>query len=205
MLAWVSFERFSPRKLTSGLRPCGGSVSIRGAAVLGLEALHRGPGLDQRAINREVLIRQQPLHAWERQKSGQKPGGDVAFEQPVAVLGEGGRVPDRIVDAEPDKPAEQEIVIQPLHQQALGADRVERLQEHRPQQPLRRDRGPARRRRRDPQRPDPGRPARHPPACGWFSGDDLDGSASPDRHRRTKTHSDDRTRASGTPPLDPCV
>jgi hypothetical protein len=44
-------------------------------------------------------MREQPLHAGERQKGGQKLGCDVAFEQPVAVLGEGRRIPDRIVDA----------------------------------------------------------------------------------------------------------
>src|SRR3954452_12040838 len=96
-----------------GIAPLRGIGLIGTGAILGLEALHRSPGLNQRAINREVLIREQPSHAWERQDGGQKLGCDIAFEQPVAVLGEGGRVPDGIIDAEPDEPAEQEIVIQP--------------------------------------------------------------------------------------------
>ena len=54
-----------------------------------------------------------------------------------------GRHPDGIVDAETDEPAEQEIVVELLHQLALGTDRVERLQERRAQELLGRDRGPA--------------------------------------------------------------
>ena len=55
-------------------------------------------------------------------------------------------VPGRIVDPDPDEPAEQKVVLQPLHQLPLRADRVERLQQHRPQQLLRRDRRPPDRR-----------------------------------------------------------
>ena len=45
-------------------------------------------------------------------------------------------IPDGIVDAEPDEPAEQQIVVDLLHQLALGAHRVERLQQRGAQQPL---------------------------------------------------------------------
>lgn len=55
-------------------------------------------------------------------------------------------VPGRIVDADAHKPAEQEVVFQPLHQKPFRADRVKRLQQHRPQQLLRRDRRPPDRR-----------------------------------------------------------
>src|SRR4051812_18958460 len=41
------------------------------------------------------------------------------------------------------RPTEQEVVVQPLHNLTLGADAVEGLQQQRPQQTLRRDRGPA--------------------------------------------------------------
>src|SRR6516164_3329976 len=41
-------------------------------AVLGLDALHRGPGLNQRAINREVIARQKLLHLGLRQHRGQE-------------------------------------------------------------------------------------------------------------------------------------
>jgi hypothetical protein len=52
-------------------------------------------------------------------------------------------VPDRIIDAEPDEPAEQQIEVEPLHQLPLRADRIERLQQQRTEQFLRRDRRPA--------------------------------------------------------------
>jgi hypothetical protein len=64
---------------------------------------------------------------------------DLAAEPPVAVLGEHGDVPHRIVDAEADEPAEQQIVVELLHQLPLGPHRIERLQQQRPQQLLRRD------------------------------------------------------------------
>ena len=53
-------------------------------------------------------------------------------------------VPDGIVDAEPDEPAEQQVVVDLLHQLPLGAHRVERLQQRGAQQTLRRDRLPPR-------------------------------------------------------------
>src|SRR5680860_102826 len=52
-------------------------------------------------------------------------------------------IPRRIVDTYPDKPAEQKIKLQPLHQLTLRADRIEDLQEHRSQELLWRDRRPA--------------------------------------------------------------
>ena len=52
-------------------------------------------------------------------------------------------MPDRIVGAQTDKPAEQQVVVQLLEQQPLRADPVERLQQRGQQQLLRRHRGPA--------------------------------------------------------------
>jgi hypothetical protein len=98
------------------------------------------PGFDQRAIDREVIARQKLIHLGLRQHRRQELGRDVAFQQPVAVLREHRMVPGRIVDADPDEPAEQQIVFQPLHQKPLRADRIKRLQQHRPQQLLWRDR-----------------------------------------------------------------
>jgi hypothetical protein len=50
-------------------------------------------------------------------------------------------IPDRIVVNEPPK---QKIEFDPFHELAFGANRVEGLEQHRPQQPLGRDRGAAR-------------------------------------------------------------
>jgi len=43
-------------------------------------------------------------------------------------------VPYRLVDAQTDEPAEQQVELNPLHQLARPANAVERLQRHRPQQ-----------------------------------------------------------------------
>jgi len=59
----------------------------------------------------------------------------------VAVLGEAGRVPDRIVRRKPHEPAVQEIVVQLLHQLAFRPNAIEHLQQQSAQQLLRRDRG----------------------------------------------------------------
>src|ERR1700726_2283612 len=75
----------------------------------------------------------------------QKPGHELleplAVLQPVPVLGEGGRVPDRVVGRKPHKPAVQQIVIQLLHQLAFRPNAVEHLQQQCAKQLLRRRRG----------------------------------------------------------------
>src|SRR6184192_2132585 len=65
-------------------------------AVLGLEALVRGPGLDERAVDREMLVRQQRLDLWVIQKPFHELPEHIAALKPIAVFGEGGRIPDRI-------------------------------------------------------------------------------------------------------------
>src|SRR4029077_11213185 len=66
-------------------------------------------------------------------------------EQAVAVLGEGRGVEDLLIDRQSDEPAKQKVELQPFDQLPLRADRIEKLQQRRPQQSLRRDRrAPAR-------------------------------------------------------------
>jgi hypothetical protein len=91
--------------------------------VLRPEALHRRPRLDQCAVDREVIARQKPLHARLRQNRRQELRRNVAAKQPVAVGREARMIPCRIVDPDPDEPAEQEIVFEPLHQLTFRADR----------------------------------------------------------------------------------
>ena len=64
-------------------------------------------------------------------------------EQPVAVLGEGGRMEDRLVHGQADKPAQQQVVGKLLTEAALGGNGVEDLQQLGAQQVLGGDRGPA--------------------------------------------------------------
>jgi hypothetical protein len=77
------------------------------------------------------------------QYGDKKLGGDIAVEQPIPVLAEHRRIPHRIVHRQTDEPAEQQIIVELLHQLPFRADRVERLQRQRPQQPLRWNRRPA--------------------------------------------------------------
>ena len=69
-----------------------------------------------------------------------------AVQQPVPILGEHRRVPDRVIHVQADKPAEQQVVVQLLHQHPLAANRVQHLQQQGPQQLLRRNRRPPDRR-----------------------------------------------------------
>ena len=63
-----------------------------------------------------------------------------AVLQPVAVLREAGRIPNRIVGRKAHEPAVQQIVVQLLHQLAFRPDAVEHLQQQSAQQLLRRNR-----------------------------------------------------------------
>ena len=77
-------------------------------STLGAEALERGRGLDERAIHREVLIRQEALQLGVPQNRLQELRRDIGVQQPIAVFRERRVVPNRIVDAEPYEPAEQQ-------------------------------------------------------------------------------------------------
>jgi hypothetical protein len=98
--------------------------------------------LDQRSVHREVLAGEQMTHLRQVENAGEELRGDVAVEQPVAVLAEHRRIPHRIVRRQADEPAEQQIVVELLHQLPFRTHGVERLQQQCPQQALRRDRRP---------------------------------------------------------------
>ena len=118
----------------------GAAVAIA-TAVLGPEALLRSPRLDQRAVHRKMLVRQQRPDLRVIEKLAHEFGENLAVLQPGAVLREHGRIPDAIVGRKTHEPAVQEIVVQLLHQLPFRADAVEHLQQQGAQQLLRRDRG----------------------------------------------------------------
>lgn len=112
----------------------------RRARVLPLKALETRPRLEQRAIDREVLVGQQrglPRLAEHRIKERTR---DIAAQQPIAAFGEDRRRPDSLVQPEANEPAKQNAVVDLLHQEALAAHRVERLEQQRAQQLLGRNR-----------------------------------------------------------------
>jgi hypothetical protein len=108
-----------------------------------LEAFVPGPRLDQRTVNRKMLVREQAAGTRLLDHRAEKALRHLALKQPLAVLGEHRHVPHRIVDAQAHEPAEQEIVIELLHQHPLTAHRIQHLHQQRAQQLLRRDRGPS--------------------------------------------------------------
>ena len=88
-----------------------------------------GPGLQQRSIHGEVLIAEQRLHLRGAHQLLQERPHHLVIEQPLAIFGERGGGPDRIIRAQPHKPAEQQVAIELLQQKPLRADAVERLQQ----------------------------------------------------------------------------
>jgi hypothetical protein len=52
---------------------------------------------------------EQTLHPRLRHYRAQELGGDIAFQQPLAVLGKRRVIPGSIVNAHADEPAKQEI------------------------------------------------------------------------------------------------
>ncbi len=129
-------------------------------------ALHRRPGVDQGAVDREVVATHLPADLGMVDHAGEQFRRRIQLEEAIPVLGEGRRVPHRIVAAEADEPsaagggrsisagaevrrprrAKQEIEGDPIDQLTLRADRIGRLQQQGPRQLLRRDRRPADRR-----------------------------------------------------------
>jgi hypothetical protein len=83
-----------------------------------------------------VIIRQEALHLSVPQHGFEELCCDIGVEQSVTVLRECRMIPHGIIDAEPNEPAEQQIVVDLLHQLALGAHRVEGLQQRGAQQAL---------------------------------------------------------------------
>jgi len=84
-----------------------------------------------------VVIAEQRFVLGSTHQLLQELSHDVVIEQPITVFGECGRMPDRIVGAEAHKPVEQQVVLELLQQQPLGADPIERLQQRGQQQFLR--------------------------------------------------------------------
>src|SRR6266850_2552449 len=108
--------------------------------VLQLKTLQTRGRFQQRAVNREVFIAEQFVPAGLLQYALKELFGDVAAQQPFAVLRKGGRIPHPVVHVQSHEPAKQHVVIKFFHQQSLAAHAVEHLQQQRSQQLLWRDR-----------------------------------------------------------------
>ena len=87
-----------------------------------------------------MVVRQQRRDLAMRQDRRHHLARHLGRQQPVAVLGEDGWHPDRIVNPEANEPAEQQVILHLFHQLSLGADREQDLDQAGPDQPFRRDR-----------------------------------------------------------------
>lgn len=112
--------------------------------IAALEALQAGACLDQRPVHREVLVRQQPPCLRLGDHLIEELLADLVLQQPRAVLGEGAGVEARLDQTHVQEPPEQEVVLQFLAERPLRPHRVQRDQQRRLQQSLRRDRWPPR-------------------------------------------------------------
>jgi hypothetical protein len=91
---------------------CSTSGRRRVASILGNKALHAGPCLDQRTVDREVFAREQAAGLRQVQDAGHEVTGNIAVQQMVPVLAENCGIPDRVVHRQADEPAEQKIVLE---------------------------------------------------------------------------------------------
>jgi len=64
------------------------------------------PGLQQGAMQGEVLLAEQRFHLGRRHQLLQEAGHCLLVQQTIPVLGERGGVPDRIIRVQAHKPAE---------------------------------------------------------------------------------------------------
>ena len=84
-----------------------------------------------------MVVTKKGFDLWSAHELFQEQPHDVVIEEPVTVFIEHGGMPDRIVGAQSDKPEEQQVVVELLKQQALGADPTESLHKRGQQQLLR--------------------------------------------------------------------
>jgi hypothetical protein len=122
-----------------------GVVVRRGAALVTRpETFQARPRLQLRAVDREVLVGEQPGGPRLREHRIEELGGDVAGQQPIPILREDRRMPDGLIHTQAHEPPKEQVVLELLDQQALRPHGVQHLDEQRPQQLLGRNRRPAR-------------------------------------------------------------
>src|SRR5215831_3212397 len=114
------------------------------ATVSLLKTLKAGRGFNQRPVHREMLIAQQPVVSCLLKHLPEKGIGYLSLQQPLPILGEGRRIPNFVIHAEPHEPPKQHVVVKLLHQHPLASHAVQYLKQQCPQQLFRRDRRPSR-------------------------------------------------------------
>jgi hypothetical protein len=112
------------------------------AAIFLDEAFDRSQRFDHRAVNREMIVRNQALPLRNAQHLREEMLCYRFAEQAVPIGAEGRLVPHRLVNAHPEKSAVQQIVFDMLHQLPLRADQKQRLNQTGAQQAFQCNRRP---------------------------------------------------------------
>ena len=103
------------------------SLRSRRRIVLGTEAFERRPRLDQCPVHGEVFIGQKSCFPGLVHDAQEELFGDLRGEEALLVLGEGRVVPHGIVQSKIQEPAEQDRVVDLLHEQPHATHGVEGL------------------------------------------------------------------------------
>ena len=124
--------------------PPHGRGTALAVVILGPEALVRGPGLEQGAVNAEVLPRDVAAQVGLLHHRREEAVGDLLLQQPLPVLAEGAVVEALGVDVQVQEELEEQVVPQPLAELPLAPDRVQGHQNRGLEQLLGRHAVPAR-------------------------------------------------------------
>jgi hypothetical protein len=91
------------------------------------KTLLAGPRLNQRPINRKVLVTDQIMFSGQTKHLLKEFGGNIGFQETIPVLAEHRVIPHTLIHRETDKPSKQKIIAQLLDQQTFTANRIENL------------------------------------------------------------------------------
>ncbi len=92
--------------------------------AIGLEPMAPRWLTNERAVNREVFIGNQVLHAWLAKNRRHEPGRGVALQKSVPVFCEHRYIPDWRVHGHANEPTEHQVIIQLLHELTFRANRI---------------------------------------------------------------------------------
>jgi len=106
------------------------------AAALGSKAFLASARLNQRPDDTEVLTASESTPAREQANPLEEGTGQIGMEQMLAVLAAREVIPHGSIDTQSAGPAVQQVVVDTLNLQALGAQREQDLQQQFLQQPL---------------------------------------------------------------------
>ena len=124
-------------------REVAAAVGVSAGAVGATLTRAAEAGLDQRAIDGEVLAAHEALSPGALDDRAEEVRRDLVLEQALAVEREDRPVEDLLGHVHVEKPAVEQVVAELLAEHPLAPDTVERHQHARLQEPLGRDRGPS--------------------------------------------------------------